>query len=248
MITDALLILARPFAQSKSTFLVLAIIFAGTIGLAASGADPDKDPQMVKVLEDARHFIDSKKPAAAIAKCDVVINAYKTYYGSRKEKIYCARTGPETLGSLLKAAVDNNNAVALTSTWSDAYFVKAYALQDLRRLGDAKATLEQALKLSPFNSQYLAELGEIYVFDKNWPQAMNAFKGAEDNANLAPDKSRADELGRARRGQGYVLVELGKLDEAEKKYQQCVAANPDDCKARAELEYVRDQKAKRKSQ
>jgi Flp pilus assembly protein TadD len=125
--------------------------------------------------------------------------------------------------------------------------MKAYALQDLRRLNDAKATLQQALKLSPFNSQYLAELGQIYTLEKDWPQAMKAFEEAEDNANLAPDGSRADELGRARRGQGYVLVELGKLDEAEEKYRQCIAANPNDSKAKAELEYVREQKAKEKS-
>jgi tetratricopeptide (TPR) repeat protein len=152
-----------------------------------------------------------------------------------------------TLGSLLKAAVDKNNAIALTSTWSDAYFMKAYALQDLRRLNDANATLQRALKLSPLNSQYLAELGEIYALEKDWPKAMNAFKEAEDNANLAPDVSRADELARARRGQGYFLVELRKLDEAEEKYQQCIAANPNDSKAKAELDYVREQKAKRKS-
>jgi tetratricopeptide (TPR) repeat protein len=54
-------------------------------------------------------------------------------------------------------------------------------------------------------------------------------------------------LGRARRGIGYVLVELGKLDEAEKKYQQCLADNPKDSRAAAELEYVRNLKAKRKS-
>lgn len=87
-------------------------------------------------------FIDSKNPAAAIPKCDAVINAYKAYYGALKEKIYCARSGPETLGSLLKAAVDKNDAIGLTSTWSDAYFMKAYALQDLRRLNDAKGSLD----------------------------------------------------------------------------------------------------------
>jgi hypothetical protein len=35
--------------------------------------------------------------------------------------------------------------------------------------------------------------------------------------------------------------------EAEKKYQQCLAANPHDTKAKAELQYVREQKAKRKT-
>ena len=58
-------------------------------------------------------------------------------------------------------------------------------MQDLRRLSDAKAALRLALKLSPFNSHYLAELGEIYALEKNWPQAMKAFNEAEDNAKLA---------------------------------------------------------------
>jgi tetratricopeptide (TPR) repeat protein len=202
---------------------------------------------MEKQLWDARHAIDGKNPAAAIPKCDAIISAYKVYYGSRKEKVYCSRSGPETLGSLLTAAHDSKNAIALSSTWSDAYYLKSFALQDLHRLSEARATLQLALKLSPFNSQYLAELGEIYALEKNWSQAMKAFNEAEDNAKLAPDASRADELARARRGQGFVLVELGKLDEAEKKYQQCLAANPNDSKAKAELGYVRDQKAKKKA-
>ena len=43
------------------------------------------------------------------------------------------------------------------------------------------------------------------------------------------------------------LAELGKLDEAEKKYQQGIAANANDTKAKAELQYVREQKAKPKA-
>jgi hypothetical protein len=41
-----------------------------------------------------------------------------------------------------------------------------------------------------------------------------------------------------------VLVELGQLAEAEKKYQQCLRDDPNDKKAAAELEYVRGMKAK----
>src|SRR5206468_5442819 len=131
--------------------------------------------------------------------------------------------------------------------WSDAYFMKAYALEELGRMGEAKATLQQALKLSPFNAQYLAEMGQIYAREKNWSKAVQLYREAEDNAPLSPSEARAGDLARARRGLGYVLVELGKLDEAEKKYQQCIAANPNDSKAKAELGYVREQKAKRKA-
>ena len=219
-----------------SASLVLGIIAAATVGFAApAGGDPDKDPEMMKLLQHARHLIDGKNAAAAIAKCDTVIAAYKAHYGASKQKVFCARTPAEGLGLMMKAAVDRNNVIALSSTWSDAYFLKAYALQDLHRLGEAKATLQQALKLSPFNSQYLAEMGEIHALEKNLSKAEQLYQEAEDNAPLSPDASRADDLARARRGLGYVLVELGKLDEAEKKYQQCIAANSNDTKAKAEL-------------
>ena len=229
------------------TLQVLALIVATTVRLAAApGGDPDKDPQMVKLLQDARRLMDSKNSTVAIAKCDAVINAYKAQYGGIKQRIFCGRTPEERLLEMLKAAVDKNNAVALSSTWADAYFMKAYALQDLHRLGDARATLQQALKMSPFNAQYLSEMGEIYALEKNWFKAEQLYREAEDNAPLSPSISRTDDLAKARRGLGYVLVELGKLDEAAKKYQQCIAANPNDTKAKAELQYVREQKAKQK--
>jgi Flp pilus assembly protein TadD len=75
----------------------------------------------------------------------------------------------------------------------------------------------------------------------------HAKQAAEEHAALSPDDAKTEELGRARRGVGYVLVELRKLDEAEKKYQQCLKENPKDKKAAAELEYVRRLKAKEKS-
>jgi tetratricopeptide (TPR) repeat protein len=228
------------------TVQFLVLIATAAVGFAAASGDPDKDPQMMKLLQEARHNIDSKNPAAAIAKCDAVINAFKAHYGGSKQKIFCARSPEESLGLLMKAAVDRNNATVLSFLWSDAYFMKAYALQDLNRLGDAKATLQQALKLSPFNAQYLAEMGEIYAREKNWTKAQQLYREAEDNAPLSLPVSRADDLAKARRGLGYVLVELGKLDEAEKKYQQCLTTNPTDSKARAELQYVREQKAKRR--
>jgi tetratricopeptide (TPR) repeat protein len=218
-------------------------------------AEPDKDPRMMQLLQEARTLIDTKKPAPAIEKCEKVIAAYKAAYGAGKQKIYCARTSTESLGYLLKAAVaagkpsgTKTDAIVLSSLWADAYFMKGYALQDLRRIAEAKASINQALQLSPFSPQYLGELGEIYELEKNWPKALQTFKEAEDNNGLAPDQSRALELGQARRGIGYVLVELGKLDEAEKKYEQCLKTDPNDTRAARELEYVRELRNKKKTQ
>jgi tetratricopeptide (TPR) repeat protein len=227
------------------------VLLALLASVAAVSADTlatnsDKDPQNAKLLQDARRLIDSKEPANAIERCDKVIATFKTRYEGGKQKIYCARTSPESLGYMVKAAADETNAVALSATWASAYFMKAYALQELRRLAEAKTNVQLALELSPFNSQYLSELGQIYQLEKNWPKAKQQFESAEDSATLSPDEARAIELGHARRGLAYVFVELGKLDEAEKKYQQCLAADPNDTKARQELEYVRGLRAKGK--
>jgi tetratricopeptide (TPR) repeat protein len=219
---------------------------------AASPTDPEKDPQMSNLVTEAWKLIVAKNPRPAIEKCDEVITRYKTYYGSRQEKVYGARTSAESLGYLLKAAADNDKgqskapkAIVISSTWGDAHFSKGYALQDLGRIGDAKAEIMAAVELSPWNCKYLCELGSIYQTEKNWAKAREAFETAEGQASLGPDNVKAAELAQARRGLGYVLVELGQLDEAEKKYEQCLAADPKDAKAARELEYVRNLRARK---
>ena len=213
----------------------------------AAAADPDKDPQTPNLLQEARTLIDGKKPQAGIDKCEKVIALFKAYYDGSKHKIYCARTSAECLGYLSKAGTEKHNAIALSSTWADAYFMKGYTLLELGRMAEAKSAIQRAIELSPWSPRYLSELGSIYELEKNWAKAKEAFEISEDQAPLAPDDVKAEELGRARRGIAYVLVELGKLDEAEKKYQQCLKENPNDTRAAAELEYVRGLKAKRKS-
>jgi Flp pilus assembly protein TadD len=222
--------------------------------LGAASDDPEKDPQTTKLIEEARTFLKNKQPQPAIANCEKVIAAFKNHYANSKERVYCARSSAESLGYLLQSAANadkgkeaKKNAIVLSSTWASAYFLKGYALQELGRIADAKSALMHALELSPWSSLYLSELGSVYKLEKNWKEAKKAFDAAEEHAALAPDELKASELGLARRGQGYVLVELGQLTEAERKYLQCLKDDPNDKKAAAELEYVRNLKAKTKS-
>jgi tetratricopeptide (TPR) repeat protein len=235
--------------RARIAFGLLFVIAVTTHSQATeSKAGPDNDPSMAKLVLEAQTLAKGKKLQAAIEKCEKVITTYKAYYENRKEKIYCSSTSTETLGYLLKAAaVDKHDAIALSATWSNAYYLKGYALQELGRLAEARSALQLALALSPWNSQYLSELGSVYQREKNWPKAKATFEQAEDQARISPADVKAEELARARRGLGYVLVEMGRLDEAEKKYQQCLAADPKDTKAAQELEYVRGLRAKSKS-
>ena len=239
--------------SSLGFFVAVALANSNVV---AAQVDPDKDPALPKLIEDAQGLIKKKQLKDGIAKCDTVIAAFKSHYANSKHKIYCARSSTENLGYLVMAAADmskgqfekgKKDAIALSSTWASAYFVKGYALQELGRISEAKAVLKLALELSPWNSLYLSELGSIYKLEKNWKEAKKTFEAAEEHAALSPDHLKSAELGLARRGLGYVLVELGQLDEAEKKYLQCLKDDPDDKKAAAELEYVRSLKAKTRS-
>src|SRR5262249_39777721 len=151
-----------------------------------------------------------------------------------------------TLFYLLQAAASEkskSSAVVLSGNWGYAYYLKAYCLLDLGRANDAKAPLLRAVALAPQNAQFLGELGYIYQSEKNWPLALETFQRAENAAKeFSPEQSRNAELARAWRGIGYVLVELGRLDEAEAMYRKCLQLNAQDAMAQRELAYVLSQK------
>ncbi|MCX5705785.1 MAG: tetratricopeptide repeat protein [Candidatus Omnitrophica bacterium] len=214
-----------------------------------SSESPADDEVRFQLLSEGRRLLDAGKPEEAIIKCfDKVIIDFESKYEGRKERVYCARTPPEKLLYLLMAVKEKREATAISATWADAYFMKGYALIELGRISEAKQFIEQALVFSPNNSQYLSELGYVYQTEKNWSKSLELFKAAEESAiAYSPEESKKDELGRARRGLGYVFVEMGQLNKAKEKYLQCLEADPADNKAKAELEYIRKLQSKTNS-
>lgn len=103
---------------------------------------------------------------------------------------------------------------------------------------------EHAIALSPYNSQYISELGNLYQSEKNWPKALERYTAADDGAAFTPESQQIGDSTRAKRGIGYVLIELGRFDEAERKYQECLALDPHDEKAKQGLEYIRSVRSK----
>lgn len=222
---------------------------------AAPNVEPDKDENIAQLLQEAQTLLTDHKPSEALEKCDAVIKKFLDYYLiPDAQRVYCARSQPEVLFYLLKnsadadrgtaTAADAKGAKVLSSTWSDAYFMKAYALIELRRVDDAKTAIGKALELSPVNARYLCELGMVHQLEKNWEESSKQYTAALKNVEFSPEASKAIDLGRARRGLAYNHIELGKLDEAEKLYLQCLESDPADARAAKELEYVRSLKAK----
>ena len=208
---------------------------------------PDADEQaQVALLGSGLELLKQRRPADAIATSfDRIIARFGEKFGTDTRKIYSARTMQESLFYMLQAANAKQAAVVVSPVWSQAHYFKGYALVELGRLPEARASLERALAMSPMNAQYLEELGDLSLREKNLAAALEKFQLAEEGARVyAPDATKNAELARAWRGVGYVLVEQGKLDEAEALYRKCLELDKNDQRAAAELKYVLNAKAK----
>ncbi len=232
------------------TILVTPVCWSQTDIPKKLPATSSDDAKLAQRLIEGKQFVRAGKFKEAIVYFDQVASAYEEEYKNSKDTILCARSSVESLAYLLEAANKNKkNTVVLGSSWSDAYFLKAYTLVSLRQIEEAKIVLARAIALSPGNSQYRAELGYIYQSMKNWTLSLETYRIAERNAQdySAPEAKNSD-LSRAWRGKADALVELGQLDEAEQRYRQCLALDSNDQIAKDELSYVQSQKLKKASQ
>jgi len=235
--------------------LALALLFTGCATqppashtpapLAPANSKESPDAEQEKMLLDAWLAIDAGMPQAAIDnQLDPIIATFEQRWGHSKQRVYSARTAAEATFSMLESASRHENSIALGPVWSIAYELKAYALFELGRMTEARAALDKALALAPHNAKFLLELGAQYETEKNWDAAMKTFQQAEEAAKtFSPPQLRNDELAHAWRGQAYVYVELGNLDEAERLYRRCLDLDKDDKRAAVELEYVRKKRA-----
>lgn len=210
---------------------------------AAVSAKHMPDPLAAKLVE-ASELIRVQRPLDAIAILDGVIAAEQAAHASDTVKIYSSRSLSETLLYSVLGAKEKKAVIVLDGTWADALFMKGFALIDAGRRAEGGEYLKQALAMAPLNAQYLNESAEFQKHDKDFTGALATFRSAADAAEFAPDNRKDAERRRAWRGMAYVYVEQGKLDEAEALYRKCLAADPSDKSAAAELSYVAQQRLK----
>ena len=195
-------------------------------------------------------MLKDRRPAEAIENYfDKVIASYEAMYPAGVKATYCARSAPESLLYLMQSAADMQTSVVIGPAWCDAYYLRAYGLIELGRNAQARESLEKAIAMSPKNPHYLSELASLYGREKNWKEAITRYETAYQLAReFSPPESKGIEIGEALRGKGYVLVELGRLEEAEATYKQCLEINSTDKVAIGELRYVQSRLQQQKPQ
>lgn len=232
--------------------------------VVADKAEADR----VERLRKAQEMIRDGDPKGAIALIDQVIAEYERAYPEGKTRWYVAQTLQETVayttGATLAPDDRNRDTTVLNVAWAEAYFLKAYALVELsvgsgayktnkggnpdsdpEYLAQARAVLERGLQLEPYHARMLAELGNLSQLQQDWNVMLRVFTETEAAAAYMPESEQDYVYTRAKRGMGYALTELGRLDEAEAKYRECLRIDPDDSGAQHELEYIRKLREKR---
>jgi len=232
-------------------WLAAALALASLSAPPAFAADPPAatdaaaNDSVAASLADAIQAVQSRRPGDAIPLLDTVIAAREAQYAGEKRHLFCARSQEESLLYLLtEGAAKRQDAVIVDSSWCSALFLKGFALIDLDRADEAKAYYDRVVALAPSNAQYLGELAEWYKARRDWENALVYFRRAETAAAVSPKDIQTHDRSRAWRGIGFVLIEQGKLDEAEAMFRKCLAADPNDQGAAHELGYIREQRAK----
>lgn len=168
----------------------------------------------------------------------VILHCHKLY-GQSGKRVFSARSNLESSYYLFKAAAQEQEAITVDTSCSDALFYKGYANFEAGQTAAAENLILQAIEMAPANSTYQSELGYLYRSQQEWQKALASFESAEELASAySPKHLRVRELVRAKRGRGMTLIELGHWDQAEELFKECLRLDPKDSVARNELKYI----------
>jgi tetratricopeptide (TPR) repeat protein len=201
-----------------------------------------RDVAAQRRVEEANDLIQAKRPEAALPILDAVLADFATRFPAGQSRYYVARTDNESTHylvlSLLGPEAGKTGTSVLRNAWSYAWYRKGYALVELQRPAEARAALDQALALSPVNALILIERAEASKLLRDWPTAMAFYREAEAAAEFSPEGEASLERSQAMRGQAFVYIEVGQLDDAEKVLRACLKLNARDARAQQELDYI----------
>lgn len=199
-----------------------------------------EDAAAAPLYSEGKKLLEQRKPAEAIPYFEKISAVYEAAYSDKNTRYFSARSNIEAMYYLLEAAKAKTPAIVLSPYWATAYHMKAYALIDLRRMDEARISLNKAIEISPKNSVFLSELGTTHVMEKNWTEALKFFELAANAASeLSPSESKTSEITRAWRGMGYVYIEQNRLEDAEVIYRKCLEIEPADRRSMGQLMHIK---------
>ncbi|NYT39839.1 tetratricopeptide repeat protein [Sphingomonas sp. R-74633] len=220
--------------------LLLATTSVGTAFAQQSPAETARDSRLSEIIQ----LIQGGQPQQAVDKLNPLIVEYQAAYPGDTQKL-CKVEDYET--AAYAALPGGKSATLVEGGWCIALWAKGFAMIDLNQLDGSVLFLERAVTMAPLHPHYLSELGYAYQAQKQWQRSYDLYARAADAAKRESGERQVKSLRRAWFGMAYDLIELGQLDQAEIYLRKCLTLTPDDQKVKDELQYILDEKAKKKA-
>jgi tetratricopeptide (TPR) repeat protein len=117
-----------------------------------------------------------------------------------------------------------------------AHFYLGFLCVKNKQYDRAIEYLDKGMNLEPENPKYIIEKAAAFLNSRRFEEALALYDQLKD---VGPHISSLD-LAIAQRGRGFVLIELGKLDDAEKAFLLSLKYEPNNTVALNELRYIRN--------
>ncbi len=210
----------------------------------------DKGDANTLSIDQALSALESKDYVGTVSKASEVIQRFEAGKDPNSNYI-CASGFADTLTSLFPATTAGSDQKKTTAAISPdiclAYFLKGFALIDLKRPTEALPFLEEAVALDPDNTQFLAELGEWHKSAGQWEKSLGYFTRASETTDMSitmmenKEQARAitdERKCRSYRGIAFNQAELKQWAKARDALKKCLAIAPNDPKSMQEMQYI----------
>ncbi len=219
----------------------LALILISPAAQAQKAQAEETLSQQILIADKA---LENKEYTKVIDTVDPIIASFERTYPPSDKVVSCADDQIQTMILLLSATHDKKGGVVVDPAYCMAYFMKGFALIDLNRMPEAGPFLQKASDFSPLNAHYMNEYAEWHKSNRNWQRSFDLFEKAKGKAEFTGDNLRKEVEARSMRGMGFNLIELGKLDAAEKLFNASLKLVPGNPSALNELQYIKEQRDK----
>lgn len=128
----------------------------------------------------------------------------------------------------------NRNIVWIGNAYPRAFYYLGFINVKRKRFDRAIEFLNRGQALEPTNPKFALERAQALVHSGRREEALKQF----DQISQVTEFVGAYDLAMARRGRGFVLIEMGLLDEAEKAFRSSLEIEPNHPVALNELQYI----------
>ena len=196
---------------------------------------------MRRRVEAAMALLQRGQAAQALPQLDkLVAEAEATLKRDTQNRVYAADDRNFVIASLLEAAKRKQSAVVVSTDWIAPLYARAYALIELGQLDRARADLDRVLAIAPYTPRALGERAQISMHRKDFAAAEVDLNKMREYGQMSANPADAiGYQGFALRGLGYIAVERKQWDKALGFYNEALKLNPNDDKAKAEIDFIR---------